>query len=79
MEKSKVVYLWLNCEGWERFGPFQWLRFEDSPLRICDQDANVIAEFDGTDWLTTHEKYRNYRWCLPMITASPQHPHPLHG
>jgi len=79
MAQRDFVYLWLNCEGWERFGPFQWLRFEDSPLRIGDQDGNVIAEFDGSDWLSTHEKYRNHRWRCPMITASPQHPHPFHG
>jgi len=79
MAQRGSVYLWLNCEGWERFGPFQWLRFEDSPLRICDQDANVIAEFDGNDWQTTHEKYRNHRWRCPMITASSQHPHLVNG
>lgn len=79
MAQRDSVYLWLNCEGWERFGPFQWLEFEDGPLRICDQDANVIAEFDGSDWLTPHEKYRNHRWQCPMITASPQHPQPFHG
>jgi hypothetical protein len=79
MSQRKSVYLWLNCEGWERFGPFQSLRFDNPALRICDQDGNVIAEFDGTDWLTKDEKYRNFRWVNPMITASPQHPHPMHG
>jgi hypothetical protein len=79
MSPREVIYLWLNCEGWVRFGPFQSLWFEDTPLRICDQDSNVIAEFDGSDWLTTHEQHRNVRWRSPMITASSRHPHPNHG
>jgi hypothetical protein len=79
MSERRSVYLWLNCEGWQRFGPFVWLRFESDLLRVCDQDAHTIAEFDGSDWLTTDEEYRNYRWRCPMITASPQHPHRLHG
>jgi hypothetical protein len=77
--RPAAVYLWLNCEGWVRFGPFQWLRFEAGPLRVCDQDKNVIAEFDGADWRTEQGDYRNYRWRCPMITSSPRHPHPSHG
>lgn len=78
MSDRKSVYLWLECEGCQRFGPFHGLRFEHAPLRICYQDSNVIAEFNGTDWLTTDDKYRNFRWGNPMITASPHNPYTKH-
>ena len=35
MAEHNSVYLWLNWEGWQRFGPSQLLRFENNPLRVC--------------------------------------------
>ena len=73
------MYLWLNCEGWVRFGPFEWLRFDDDPRVIRDQDGTVVASFDGSDWRTVHE-YRR----LPMVQSDGDdvgvrlHPHPMH-
>lgn len=73
------MYLWLNCEGWVRFGPFAWLRFDDDPRVIRDQDGTVVASFDGADWRTADERYRGFQWRSPMVTASARHPHPLHA
>ena len=76
---NSQVYLWLNCEGWVRFGPFEWLRFDDEPRTIRDQDGNVLAQFDGTDWHTLGEEYAGFHWRNPMVTASGRHPHPMYG
>jgi hypothetical protein len=73
------MYLWLNCEGWVRFGPFAWLRFDDNPRVIRDQDGSTVASFDGTDWRTPDEKYSKFQWRNPMVTSSARHPHPNHG
>ena len=72
------MYLWLNCEGWVRFGPFEWLRFDD-PRTIRDQDGEDVAWFDGADWRTLDDRYQGYQWRNPMITVSSRHPHPARG
>lgn len=73
------MYLWLNCEGWIRFGPFEWLRFEDDPRVIRNQDGVIVASFDGTDWHTSDGQYDRWIWRNPMVTTSPRHPHPASG
>lgn len=74
------MYLWLTCEGWVSFGPFEWLRFEDDSRCIKDQDGNVIATFDGQCWHLADERYKDYAgWSNPMVTSTAKHPHPLHG
>jgi hypothetical protein len=45
------MHLWLNCEGWVRFGPYEWLRFDDTPRAIRDQDNRVVATFDDGSWI----------------------------
>lgn len=72
-----MLYLWLTCEGWERFGPFKWLRFNDANRLITDQDGNVVASFDGNCWRTPGKKYKEFGWSDPMITSSAKHPHPM--
>ncbi len=73
------MYLWLSCEGWVRFGPFKWLRFDDENHQITDQNGNVIASFDGSCWRTPGEKYQGYGWRDPMVTNSTKHPLPMHS
>ena len=42
------VYLWLCCEGWMRFGPFEWLRFDDTERAIIGPDGETVAKMiDG--------------------------------
>ena len=45
IKKSPRIYLWLCCEGWCKFGPYEWLRFDEDGS-IIDQDGNVIAKKD---------------------------------
>ncbi len=75
------LYLWLNCEGWVRFGPFEWLRFDGGsgpadPLVVRGPNDAAVAQFDGTAWRTPGD---GTAWRTPTITASPRHPHPMHG
>lgn len=72
------LYLWLNCEGWVPFGPFEWLRFDDGKNAILDEKGNVIAVRDGNGW-STPGQYEGFAWQNAMVTASPRHPHLNHG
>ena len=73
------MYLWLNAEGWVRFGPFEFLRFADEPRAILDQDNRVVASQDGSGWLAADGRYNGYRFRDPMVTITPRHPHPMQG
>lgn len=74
------MYLWLSCEGWVSFGPFEWLKFEDENRCIKDQNGNIIAKYDGNCWHVTDKKYKDYAgWSNPMITPTAKHPHPMHS
>ena len=41
------VLLWLNCEGWTRFGPFRWLRFGNDPLCVLFYVGSAGSESGG--------------------------------
>lgn len=73
-----MVYLYLNCEGWQRHGPFKWLRFRDDRRVIEDDEGNVVASFDGECWRTAG-KHASVAWRDPMITSLDRHPHPREG
>ena len=73
------MYLWLNAEGWVRFGPFEFLRFADEPRVIQDQSYGFVATWDGSGWLAAESRYSRYRFRDPMVTVTPWHPHPMHG
>ena len=77
-EQNGEVYLWLNCEGWVRFGPFAWLRFNDEQGAILDPEGEPVVVRVGNEWHTPGSR-QGYQWRNPMITASPRHPHPNRG
>jgi len=74
-EGSPTIYLWLCCEGWVRFGPFGWLRFQDDPRSIVDQAGRVLAHWEGHCWRTSDPQYSDFQWHNPTITSKPRHPH----
>lgn len=76
--KGGEVYLWLCCEGWARFGPFPWLRFDDERRAILDDQGQAIAVRSGDGWHTPGS-HPGYHWYDPTVTASPTHPHPNSG
>ena len=76
---SKNLYLHLCCEGWQRFGPFEWLSFQDEPRAIVDEDGSVIATWDGLTWRTSDPRFQKYAWSNPTITIGSRHPHPKSG
>jgi hypothetical protein len=75
----KHLYLHLCCEGWQRFGPFEWLSFQDHPRAIVDADGTTIAAWDGECWRNSDPKFVDYAWINPTITFGPRHPHPNQG
>ena len=44
MQSTAGIFLWLNCEGWQRFGPYKWLKFADSEQTIVDDQDTIVAE-----------------------------------
>jgi hypothetical protein len=71
------VYLWLCCEGLMRFGPFEWLRYDESTSTISDSSGNVIAWKERARWFVPSEYGSNMAFDESyMITTTPQHPDP---
>ena len=79
IKKNPRIYLWLFCEGWCKFGPYEWLRFDEDGS-IVDQDGNVIAKKDQNRpvWKTI-ETHSMFEWSNPTINTSLLHPHPNSG
>lgn len=74
------VFLWLCCEGWERLGPFEWLRFDDHNDVIVDQNGQVVArKRNNGGWFVNRQGLRDCRFSNPTITIGAQHPHPNSG
>lgn len=69
------VYVWFCCEGWLRFGPFEWLRFDDDFERIYDERGAPVAEREGRCWRVLHPDGRGLLFSNPTITSTKKHPH----
>jgi hypothetical protein len=67
--------LHLCCEGWQRFGPLDWLSFQDTPRAIVDEAGNTIASWDGHAWRTSDPKFQGCAWENPTISIGPRRPH----
>ena len=74
-EESPSLYLWLCCEGWMRFGPFKWLRFDDERQAILGPDRDEVAKKMDGFWRVSGEKWQGWGFSDPTITTTPQHPH----
>jgi len=72
-----VLYLWLCCEGWQRFGPFRHLNF--SATAITDEEEQIVVSLDAEGVWRTPGIYCCYRWRSPMVTSTETHPHPARG
>lgn len=70
------VYLWFSCEGWMKFGPYPWLRFDDEGRRILGPGGMVVASKVGEGWSVTG---KDGGGLYPMITSSTEHPRPDRG
>jgi hypothetical protein len=73
------VYLWLCCEGWMRFGPFVWLRFDDKENAIIDPDGEVVARKTGEYWRVTGGRGEGMAFSDPTLTTTREHPHKNSG
>lgn len=71
-----VLFLWLNSEGWLRFGPFTFVTFHDHA--IVANGEHVVAVRIGEHWLCP-DKHAGMTFRSPMVTTSDTHPHPDRG
>jgi hypothetical protein len=73
-EIPQNLFLFFNCEGWVRFGPFQLLQFDESG-KIIDENGDLLAIRSGNEWRAT-EKLGTSLINLnnPIISPRPQLP-----
>lgn len=69
------VYLWLCCEGWMKFGPFEWLRFDDESQAILGPESEEVAKKAGGYWRVPSGRGEGMQFSNPTITTTPVHPH----
>jgi hypothetical protein len=68
------LYLFFNCEGWMRFGPFKLLQFDESG-KIIDESGDVLAIQNGNEWQATEKLGSNLMNLRnPIISPRPQLP-----
>lgn len=68
------MYLHLNCEGWQRFGPFELLSLQQDPCGVVDERGTLIARWDGECWRTSDPKFANVHWSRAVLCTSPEPP-----
>ncbi|MGD7651679.1 MAG: hypothetical protein ACQCXQ_00595 [Verrucomicrobiales bacterium] len=73
--QSSGVYLWFCCEGWMKFGPFEWLRFDDECQSIIGPNGDEVATKVDGRWRVPGEKWQGWGFSNPTITTTPRHPH----
>lgn len=73
------IYLWLCCEGWMMFGPFEWLRFDDERQAILGPDGDEVAKKTEGYWRVPDGRGEGMQFSNPTITTTPVHPHPKSG
>lgn len=62
-----MVYLWMECEGWQRFGPFIVVRI--MPKEIQDENGNVLAVRDGDCWRSVG-RFEGYAWSKAVVCGA---------
>lgn len=73
-EPPAPIYLWLCCEGWVRFGPFEWLCFDTESAAVFDSRGNVAAWREGSDWRVADPRGANMAFDAITITTARNHP-----
>jgi len=68
------LFIYFNCEGWMRFGPFEYIQFDESG-KIIDENGDVLAIQNGNEWRATEklgQGLMNLR--NPIISPKPNLP-----
>lgn len=58
-----------------KFGPFEWLRFDDDLQAILGPDGEEIAKKTDDYWRVSGERGKGMEFSNPTITTTPIHPH----
>jgi len=70
------VWLFLRCEGWVRFGPWEWLTFRGEDSAYLNSDGEVVAFWDEREghWRVPTDEYAHWRFDEVMLNSSADHP-----
>lgn len=71
-KKESQVYLWLDSEGWLRFGPFSYLSF-DGKGHLVDQDGTKLLKISDSIKVLI-PSHKDYSVNGLQITGSEMHP-----
>lgn len=68
------VYVWACCEGWQRFGPFDWVALTEDGQSFVNQLGIKVLIYDAhcTGWRSPKNPALVYR--TPMVTSQFKHP-----
>lgn len=69
------LYLWLCSEGWAKFGPFEWLSFDDERRSITDERGKRVARCYAEGWHVEEAGSSATVFSNPTITTRPVRPH----
>jgi hypothetical protein len=58
-----------------KFGPFEWLRFDDERQAILGPDGEVVAKKTDDYWRVPDGRGEGMLFSNPTITTTPFHPH----
>lgn len=72
--KNTQLYLWIDSEGWIRFGPFHWLGFKDNNIMISENGIELV-KFDNNRIRLLIQDFEKYQVDHFEITSSPIHPY----
>ena len=73
------MYVWMCCEGWVRFGPYEWVGWTTDRRVLVDQNGQLIAQESGAHWQSALPEFANFAFDAILITHGPRHPPPRHG
>ncbi len=77
-DHDPTLYLWLNSrDGWEHFGPFLWLRYDDRRRTVRGQDGEIVARWDFDDhcWRVELEGFGERTFHDLLFTTTQNNPH----
>jgi len=62
-----------------RFGPYEWLRFDDKESAIIAPNGDFVARKMDGHWRIAHGRGAGMSFSNPTITTTPEHAHKSSG
>lgn len=72
MAAHRELYLFIHCDGWVRFGPYESLEYDSAGSVLKDQAGRVVASLQpgSQRWMIPGEKWVDFASDGWIITGS---------